>query len=97
MFTTRSSFVEPTTTDTATLQPTSATVKHFGELIPVTLEPGASAILPLYGERLAKAIRIGSRVVRGRDWVWGYQVGLCPQKTVTCHLILIISQRVQGV
>ena len=43
-------------------------------LSPVTLQPGGPAILPLYEEDLAKAIKLGSRVVRGRDWAWGDQV-----------------------
>ena len=45
-----------------------------GDLVPVTLVPGGPLILPLYEEELANAIKIGSRVVRGRDWVWRDQV-----------------------
>lgn len=55
--------------------PTPATVT---DLVPVTLKPGGPYILPLYEEELAKAIRIGSRVVRGRDWVWHSQDGTPP-------------------
>ena len=36
--------------------------------------PDRDDIQPIFGSDLEEAIKIGSRVVRGKDWSWGNQV-----------------------
>ena len=36
--------------------------------------PDRDDIQPIFGPDLEEAIKIGSRVVRGKDWSWGNQV-----------------------
>lgn len=75
----QSAIVGTTTPTPESTQPlTSTSQRHIPSVSPVTLEPGGPAILPLYEEEMAQAIRIGSRVVRGRDWSWQDQDGTPP-------------------